>query len=148
MPRLTIAKRHELFERGLKNCSRCDTIKTLDQFQVDASPNNQTGRQPWCRLCRRKDGKELYERMRMEALRKYSVTPYPSCVCCGETVIQFLGLDHINGGGRQHRRTVGNGYAYYRWLKKHEWPDGFQTMCHNCNQAKGQCGRCPHEDAR
>ena len=31
------------------------------------------------------------------------------CVCCGETRRIFLTLDHINGGGTNHRKKVGGG---------------------------------------
>ena len=66
-----------------------------------------------------------------------------SCVCCGENNMPFLTIDHINGEGGKHRKSV-NGRIYY-WLKKNNFPPGFQTLCYNCN-----CGRringgvCPH----
>lgn len=142
------ARVKELFSQGLKHCACCQAVKPLEEFQKALKDGSLTGRTPWCKQCRRKDGKELYERMRLEALRTYSVTPYPSCVCCQETIIQFLGIDHINGGGREHRKEVGSGFSFYRWLKRQDYPEGFQTMCHNCNQAKGQCGTCPHEARR
>jgi hypothetical protein len=27
----------------------------------------------------------------------------PYCICCGEKTLEFLSIDHINGGGRRHR---------------------------------------------
>lgn len=32
------------------------------------------------------------------------------------------------------------------WLKTNGYPDGFQTLCHNCNMAKGFYGICPHKE--
>ena len=68
------------------------------------------------------------------------------CVCCGETTYEFLSIDHINDDGATERR---NGYAaggasFYRRLQRDGFPPGYQVLCHNCNQAKGFYGVCPH----
>lgn len=66
------------------------------------------------------------------------------CFCCGETVIEFLSIDHINGGGEKHRKEIGY-KNIYAWLRLHNWPDGFQTACHNCNFGRHiNGGICPH----
>ena len=69
------------------------------------------------------------------------------CKCCGESHKEFLCIDHINGGGLQHRRYIGvrSGLAFYRWLIKEGFPSGYQVLCFNCNQAKGFSGYCPHK---
>lgn len=67
------------------------------------------------------------------------------CVCCGETEPMFLTIDHIDGGGNEHRRNS-NRADIHPWLIKHNFPAGFQVLCYNCN-----CGRyrnggvCPHQ---
>lgn len=69
------------------------------------------------------------------------------CACCGEGMLEFLTIDHVDGGGHKHRRTgeIGNGGdAFYRWLVKEGLPAGYQTLCWNCNSAKGIYGACPH----
>ena len=33
-------------------------------------------------------------------------------------------------------------------LKRKGFPEGYQTLCHNCNLAKGFYGQCPHEQER
>src|ERR1700741_5049216 len=48
------------------------------------------------------------------------------CVCCNETRLEFLTINHKNGGGRQHRLSIkGNarvgGIHFYFWLKKQGW---------------------------
>ena len=71
------------------------------------------------------------------------------CACCGESEFNFLTLDHINNDGAQHRREIGGktGYNMYRWLINNELPDGFQTLCYNCNCGKARNGGiCPHKD--
>lgn len=59
------------------------------------------------------------------------------CRCCGETDIVVLCLDHINGGGtRERRETRRLGVGLYSWLKTHNFPDGYQVLCANCNMRK------------
>lgn len=70
------------------------------------------------------------------------------CQCCGEARLEFLTIDHIDGGGRQHREQIGLGKTIYSWLKNNNYPDGYQTLCYNCNCAKGFYGECPHETER
>jgi len=72
----------------------------------------------------------------------------PKCQCCGEDEVRFLEIDHINGGGRKQRTTLGGGGCnFYRWLKKHHYPKGFQVLCMSCNGGKARNGGvCPHKD--
>lgn len=69
-----------------------------------------------------------------------------SCGCCGESTRVFLAIDHIENNGAQHRREVNvSGDSVYRWLVRNDFPEGFQTLCHNCNWAKYALGSCPHQ---
>lgn len=68
------------------------------------------------------------------------------CECCNETRIEFLSVDHINGGGNLHRKVVGGGFRFYRWLKQNEFPkEEYRLLCFNCNCAIGFFGYCPHQ---
>jgi hypothetical protein len=69
------------------------------------------------------------------------------CACCGETRLEFLSIDHINGGGCAHRRLINNkgGVSFYRWLRKQGYPLGYLALCLNCNGALGFFGYCPHQ---
>ena len=68
------------------------------------------------------------------------------CVCCGESNINFLSIDHINGGGTKHRKKIGMKICV--WLFKNNFPDGFQTLCFNCNWGKHiNGGICPHQQS-
>ncbi len=91
-------------------------------------------------------GKELRRREKVEVLRRYS-SEVPTCACCGESIIEFLCIDHINGNGNAHRKEIGlsRGQKMYRWLKQNNYPTGFQVLCWNCNTAKGLYGQCPHQ---
>jgi len=66
------------------------------------------------------------------------------CKCCGESTIEFLAIDHINGGGRQHKIKE-KWYHLHAWLYQRGYPEGYQTLCHNCNFSKWAHGICPHQ---
>lgn len=60
------------------------------------------------------------------------------CVKCGIDDIDVLCIDHINGGGAKHRKqlTFMGGINFYYWLKRNGYPEGYQTLCANCNLKK------------
>jgi hypothetical protein len=74
----------------------------------------------------------------------------PRCVCCGNSYLNHLAIDHIDGIGHLQRRIDGvpTGHAMYSFLEKAGYPPGFQVLCHNCNMAKHmEGGRCHcHDD--
>jgi hypothetical protein len=72
-------------------------------------------------------------RLKWEAIRHYS--PTGVCVRCGFGDIRALTIDHINGGGNDHRRAVCHSH-FYNWLKKNNYPLGFQVLCMNCQRIK------------
>lgn len=69
-----------------------------------------------------------------------------ACTCCGESIAEFLSLEHLAGDGGRHRALVGkNAQAQLVDLKRKGWPrEGFTVLCLNCNLAKGAHGTCPH----
>lgn len=89
--------------------------------------------------------KRYRDKIRVEVIGHYG----GKCVCCGEDRIEFLNIDHINGGGNAHRKKVmgfnAAGWPFYRWLRKNNYPEGFQVLCWNCNMAKAHFGICPHQ---
>ena len=70
------------------------------------------------------------------------------CECCKEDKIEFLAIDHIEGGGNKHRKELGinGGWNFCRWLIKNDFPSGYRILCHNCNQSIGWYGYCPHNN--
>lgn len=74
------------------------------------------------------------------------------CVCCGETEISMLTIDHINEDGSEHRNEINGGFGrhksinIYVWLRKNNFPTGFQVLCYNCNISKHRNkGICAHQ---
>jgi hypothetical protein len=100
---------------------------------------------------RRKADPEKHLANRREKNRKLKIEVIAAyggkCVCCKEKNIEFLAVDHENGGGRKHRTEIaGTGSAFYAWLKRNKFPkDGLRVLCHNCNQSLGLYGYCPHQ---
>lgn len=90
--------------------------------------------------CKERDRK-VKERNRRLVFEHYGMR----CACCGESREEFLSIDHINGRGKAHAREVGGGSRMYLWLIRNKFPEGFRTLCYNCNCARGFRGYCPHE---
>lgn len=79
-------------------------------------------------------------RLRLDTLLHYG----DKCICCGENNINFLSIDHINGI-KPEKEITGkrmSGKQLYDWLKKNNYPNGFQILCFNCNMAQGFFGFC------
>lgn len=97
------------------------------------------------RLCRKCSDKHLtYKRERRLEQKKLVYDHYGrACACCGETEPAFLTIDHVDGGGGEHRKKIGA--RIYDWLIKNGFPAGFRVLCYNCNCARGHYGSCPHE---
>ena len=52
--------------------------------------------------------------------------------------LDMLSIDHEKDNGAQHRDKLtkgkhrgGGGLNFYRWLKIHNFPKGYRTLCHN-----------------
>lgn len=82
--------------------------------------------------------------IRMEVLNYYS-NGSMECNCCGEKELDFLSIDHIDGGGYKQRKIQGVGTNLTKWLKTNDYPKGFQVLCMNCNFGKWKKGICPHQ---
>jgi hypothetical protein len=122
-----------------KPCSRCgkEFVGSMEQRRYCSPECRDAASDEQLRKARR--------RVRLEALQAYGGET-PTCTCCGEGTLLFLALDHIDGGGHAQRKETGGG-GFYSWLRRHNYPAGFQILCHNCNfgrQING--GTCPHQE--
>jgi hypothetical protein len=85
-----------------------------------------------------------YKAVRLACLSYYSGGP-PFCECCKEKRMEFLSIDHINGGGTKHRKEIRKKYlSIYHCLADYGYPSGYRVLCQNCNSALGHYGYCPH----
>ncbi len=64
------------------------------------------------------------------------------CICCGESIVEFLSLHHVKGQIGKKKQSA---RAAYSEASKKYSPEKFEILCHNCNQAIGYSGYCPHE---
>lgn len=97
-----------------------------------------------CKKCLKRNNricKKYWQHLKVRVINHYG----GKCSCCGELQMAFLSIDHVNGGGSTHRKNVGSGSTFYRWLERKDYPDGFSVLCMNCNFAKYSCGACPHQ---
>ncbi len=135
-----------------RKCIHCEHEKSIDDFYVrkDGKRNNV------CRQCHvaktlecrnrheepNRSRRLVYERYRLLVMTKLG----SKCACCGETERGFLTLDHISGGGNEHKRSVGRGISFWRSVHNEGCPtDKYRILCYNCNCARGALGYCPHE---
>ena len=60
------------------------------------------------------------------------------CKNCLENDIRLLTIDHIEGNGNDHRKKTkcGCGQTMCFWLKKNNFPEGFQILCWDCQWKK------------
>lgn len=83
--------------------------------------------------------RELDRLLKYEVLTRYSMRDFPQCTICGISDIDVLNIDHIENGGRKHGESISGGALgqnLYRWLKRNDYPRGFQSLCANCNLKK------------
>ena len=108
------------------------------------------------RACRRRAHIKYTAKLRLEAFTRYGG---PICVCCGETNILFLTLDHTKNDGAVHRKAMriidgnrkmkgeaGSGWTFYVWLRRNNYPPlDLRVLCYNCNCGRWRNGGvCPH----
>ncbi len=82
--------------------------------------------------------KEHHHLQKVKVLMHYSI-PSGTTICthCGEQDVDTLCIDHVNGGGGQHRKSLKiSGSRFYDWLIGQCYPVGFQVLCYNCNMKK------------
>lgn len=90
--------------------------------------------------------KELNRQERIR-LKKSVVEHYSNgrmeCINCNFDDLRALQIDHIdNNGAEERRKLFGSrlcaGTTFYRWLRKNDYPIGYQVLCANCNTIKHQ----------
>ena len=122
-------KRGVRIEAGL--CKQCGLYPIFKAEKCDVC---------WNKLSHRDKRKRTSLRERvLEKLGRF-------CACCGETINQFLTVDHINNDGYLDRRTEkrGNTKSLFRKILSGERTD-LQILCWNCNLGKNvNGGVCPH----
>ena len=166
-------RRHYTCQPGMRYCMRCERERPIQDF-AEVKRGGRTYRRHLChehwnqyqreqkdrhrsainerrRATYRADpergrskSQTEYQRLRRRVLDAYG----GACECCGERTYEFLAIDHIDGGGNQHRKSGGGSSGVIRWLARNGCPEGYRVLCHNCNSALGYYGYCPHAQVR
>lgn len=155
----------------MKQCSTCLELKPVTEFWREQRKPG--GRKSRCKPCARKGNKASYDRNpqsriastsawkakkpshvkeymkeRCRRIRATLIAGYGGkCTCCGEATIEFLTLEHLNGGGRAHRGTRGS-LTVFNEVIRDGFPKEYTILCMNCNFAKRFGKQCPHALAR
>lgn len=62
------------------------------------------------------------------------------CNHCGFDDFRALQIDHVDDNGAEERKSLGgkqvSGWRFYEILVKRNFPEGYQTLCANCNNIK------------
>jgi hypothetical protein len=127
------------FYKGYRICKKCCGKKTAAWRKKNLERAREVDREQATRR---------YQRNREIVLEAYG----RKCRCCGEDHPAFLALDHKNGGGNKHRRSMSStgrplgSASLYAWAIRNKFPKWMQLLCHNCNFAKSHHpGGCPHQ---
>ena len=138
MSKLSTKPKHARYReqrRAAGLCVRCGKVKTGDGTSCDL-----------CRIKRKSKRVIRYQQIKAETgihpdtlrrrqIREAVIRHYGGCcITCGVTELPFLNIDHIDGGGRQHRKAIGPHLT--AWLVRSGFPPGFQILCWNCNHLK------------
>jgi hypothetical protein len=118
-------------------CIHCQSVITL---------SNASRSKLICLDCVNEQRRKDAVRVKKEVIEKYG----GECACCSEGHLQLLNIDHINGGGTEHRRTDMQlrSTNIYNWLRQNDFPtDGYRVLCWNCNMSFGAYHYCPHNES-
>lgn len=142
-----------------KVCKMCKIDKPLSDYPVDRSHSD--GHKTACEPCNIMRNKQYYQnsatsKAKYRANHRVETNQYHreqciktkilvmthygdgkcSCLLCGESRLPCLTIDHVNGGGNEHRRKIkrgnGTGLHFYTWLVENCYPEGYRTLCWNC----------------
>lgn len=133
------AKDRQYYKRN-----RAKRIAQSRQYYLDNKGKILYYSSEWARQNRpskNESNRRWHHKVKMEVLCHYGGSP-PRCACCGESLIEFLSIDHITGGGNKARKRDGNTYDY---IRRNNFPLGYRVLCMNCNFAIGHFGYCPHQ---
>ena len=141
--------------KEMKYCPKCKNKLDANLFYKDTT--KKTGLSSYCKPCDAKKRKLYYQNSKdkhneyckkQRVSLKYQIMQHygGKCFCCGESKLEFLAIDHIEGGGNKHRKSINNrgGVQFYYFLRRNNFPTGYRVACHNCNLSMGFYGYCPH----
>lgn len=133
-----------------KICRKCERNARSSKGLCNCCGRNVKPGHTACEECLktiRESAKRRSQADRITAIQHYG----GKCQYCGEIEEIFLTIDHINNDGAKHRLEVNKskraGSTTYAWLRRNNYPDGFQVLCYNCNCTKTTHGELAVKEA-
>lgn len=139
-------------QSGQTTCIKCNsraTKSTLERYHQNIASKT-------CAFCGNRLNKSAFRcdrchaqhithgKLRWHKERRLVIDHYGNkCVCCGETIIEFLEVDHINNNGKSHRKITGSHIC--SWIIRHNYPTDLQLLCSKCNHGRARFEICPHQ---
>lgn len=136
---LEFSKRNDT-KKGYRGTCRVCTNENHRKWWKDTEPERLEYAQKWYANNREKIIKQKivsnlkYRRLsRLDCIKHYSQDKN-CCACCGEKHLEFLAIDHIDGGGGKHRKKLKEYLPLI--LKRNNYPIGYRILCHNRKDIK------------
>ena len=138
---LQIADNVYIRPNGKSECYICKRSYSKSYYNLNKEKESARGRLYYNR------NKERISHRQKKWFRKLKIdvlTAYGSyCLCCGEQEPVFLTIEHPNKDGSKERKEIGLGTTFYCYLRRENYPSGYEVLCYNCNRAT-YLGICPH----
>lgn len=139
---MPVATEAELLKAGgvEKACYLCRLVFPASDTYFARHKQMAAGILNLCKNCDRKEHRQdsaaRREKRKDIVFAHYCQGSVPHCNLCLTTARPFLTIDHIGGGGAEHRRKDKIGDLHH-WLIKNNLPEGFRILCFNCNMSRG-----------
>jgi len=125
-------------------------IESAKQWRKDNIEQARARGREYCKRPEYRCKDNVYRKKKRQSIKLEVIQNYGGkCECCGETIMEFLTIDHINNNGGEHMKELGyrTSTQFYAWLKRNNYPkDDLRLLCWNCNSGRVlNNGVCPHK---
>lgn len=114
--------------KGKRKCSKCQKVKDESEFYRRKDRPKGSAFHPQCLECGKIRSVKYREELRVKIFEMYG----SKCVVCGETDLDVLTVDHVNGDGNKERSNWGSPIKFYNQIIKLKRKD-LRVLCRNCN---------------
>lgn len=120
-------------------CKICSSNYNKKYHQQNHEKRNQESRETYRKQMSTPEGKARRAQLHREYCQRTKILVFEhyggvKCADCGEEDEVVLTVDHVGGGGNQHRKRLKTpGSRFYQWLRTNNYPNGYEIVCRNCN---------------
>jgi hypothetical protein len=128
-------------------CTGClESARKASKKYVKNNPNAKEVRNRWKN---NPESRAQNRETRKKWRRNYKYTVIKllggKCECCGDSILEFLQIDHVNKDGKKHRTEIGRSITLLRDIVKNPNRYKLRVLCANCHFAITNLGYCPHK---